>query len=176
MSIHGLRTFVVVAAIVVGLARCGLGQEECTVRLQAPEASPWSRMKMVSQKVPLRKLMKFVDKHHLKLEKGSPPPQGAEARIDVTCEHMGDMWVSLPSRSEDESILTCWMERFLDTLNILFGKINKNPKQTPGAAPRKYMKNYCGKDLPLKSTDSDVRNRMGAKTTEMNEKLRKTIL
>lgn len=179
MNIHGFRTFLAAAAVVSGLAGCGLclqEEEQCSVRLQAPEASPWSTMKTIPQKVPLRKLTKFVDKHHLELKKGSPPPQGAEVRLDVACEHLGDMWVGLPSRCEDENVFSCWMERFRESLDILFGKIKRKPTQIPGAAPRKYMKNYCGRDLPLSSTTSDVRIRMGAKTTEINEKLRRTIM
>ena len=99
---YGHRSLVVVVLVVAGLAGSGLGQDErCSLTLQAPEGSAWKVMEVGPRKVPLGEVLKLVDQHDLKLEKGPPPPLVGEARITVTCEHLGDMWVALPSLHED---------------------------------------------------------------------------
>lgn len=173
MSTYGLGTFLVL--VLAGLAGRGMSQDEqCVVKLQAPEGSSWKAMEVGPRKVPLRKVTKLLEKHDLKLEKG-PPPLAAEARVAVACEHVGDMWVALPSLHEDESTLGCWYERLVEIISILIGKIKYKPEQIPGSPPRVYMKNYCGRDLPFTSTSSDSWARMGVQTREMIERLRQIL-
>lgn len=173
MSRSGVAVFLVVVA--VGLASLVCRDEQCVAKFQAPEYSPWRAMGVASSKVQLSKVARIVGKHGLRLEKGQPPPLDSEALVIISCKDHGDMWMALPSPAEDDSAFGCWMEKLTESMYKLFGKLKEKPKQYPDSPPRKYMKNYCGKELPLTSPASDAGRRMGPNTITMHKKLRQIL-
>lgn len=171
MSRRGVALLLVMAAAGLAGRSLSLG-EQCFTTLQAPEGSPWKAMGVAPSKVSLSKVARLAEKYDLKLEKGTPPPLASQARVTATCEHLGDMWMALPSPAEDDSPFWCWTERLMESIYKLVGQLKKVPDQHPDSPPRKYMKNYCGKELPVASVASDAARRMGPSTMDMHNKLR----
>lgn len=174
MSSSLMVVFLIVAA--TGVVSHGLGQDEkCVATLQAPKGSPWKAMSVSPNKVSLSKITRLVEKYRLKLEKGSAPPLDFQARVNLACKHLGDMWIALPSAAEDDSISGCWFDRLSESLFIFFGKLKKNPNQYPDSPFRVYMKNYCGRELPVDSPPKDMNRSMKRNTKNMNKKLKKIL-
>lgn len=174
MNSHGAVILLVVTT--VWPMSHSLAQDElCISSLQAPEGSPWKTIGVAPVKVPLSEVMRLAKKHDLTLEKRTPTSLDSQDRLEMTCEHLGDMWMALPSPAEDYSTFGCWFERLMEAIHKLVGKMKKKPNQYPDSPPRKYMKNFCGRKLPMASPSSDTGRRMDPNTRDMQKKLRQIL-
>lgn len=134
-------------------------EDQCVVRLEASDESPWKKFDLGPKTVSLEEVRRLVRKYRLTLVEGPPPQNYPQALVSVSCERHGPMWVGLPQRIpssylKDDSATPCWYQVLKEDLYVLLGWLPEKPKQYANSPRREYMRNYCGKSLPVsKSTN-----------------------
>lgn len=108
--------------------------------------------------MPVTGLLRLARQHSLDLRKGKPPSHFTPSHLLITVCHSSQrrLWARLPEQidlsqaleDDDSGSFACFIERLQEGFLALIGDLRWSPEQKSGHPPRKYMENYCGKELP----------------------------